>query len=422
MEFSKKKVFLATCIAVPALLLCLSFFIFNGYQKVINKAFLKDFVYQETPGANAVANLPAGSEPKVLPKPLENPPAILKGIYVTGWSSGSKSYIEYLHSLFKTTQINAVVVDVKDSSGVVSYDTGVQKAKKYGAYQKKIPDIDALINDFHNKGIYVIGRVVVFQDPILAKARPNLAVYNKLTTQDLSKPVLWGDGSGMHWVDPASQEAWDYNIAIAKDALMHGFDEINFDYIRFPTNGVASAMGFPIWDQKTPRHTIIKSFFQKLRESLPGAKISADLFGQVTTNTDDMVIGQILEDSFIYFDFICPMIYPSHYASGFLGYNLPSEHPYEMVKNAMDTALARENLARSDLAKTKIRPWLQDFTLTIPYTAGAVKKEIQAVEDSTGENYIGFLLWNPRNVYTRDAGYELEPALEAIIKEDILPE
>ena len=88
----------------------------------------------------------------------------------------------------------------------------------------------------------------------------------------------------------------------------------------------------------------------------------------------------------------------------------------------MDTALARENLARSDLAKTKIRPWLQDFTLTIPYTAGAVKKEIQAVEDSTGENYIGFLLWNPRNVYTRDAGYELEPALEAIIKEDILPE
>ena len=357
-----------------------------------------------------------------LPAPLENPPAILKSVYATGWSAGSKSYLAYLQSVFKTTQVNAVIIDVKDASGIVSYKTGAELPKKYKAYYPKISNVDALIKSFHNQGIYVIGRIVVFEDVALATNRPDLAVFDKSKTQDKSNPVTWQTKSGLLWLDPASEEVWDYNISVAKDALKHGFDEINFDYIRFPTDGNLDNMGFPVWDRKIPRHLVIKSFFQKIRESLMDAKISVDLFGQTTTNNDDMGVGQLFEDSLSYFDYVCPMVYPSHYASGFLGYQNPAEHPYDMVKYAVDGAVFRQKVyeklqkanntndntslpssAKATEGKTKIRPWIQDFNLGALYNIDMVKQEIKAVEDSTGNDFSGFMLWNPRNFYTTGA-------------------
>lgn len=359
-------------------------------------------------------------------------PEIIKGVYLTGWSAGSKSRIDYLINLAKTTQINAAVIDIKDSTGSVSYATNDEiapKVKEYGAKNiVKVADIDGLLKKLHREGIYVIGRIVVFQDPILAFARPDVAVLSKSelslaggSIQLLSPLFLWLDRSRLAWIDPASQESWDYNIAIAKDALSRGFDEINFDYVRFPSDGDLKNMSFSHWDNTKPKHLVIKDFFRKAREELPEAILSVDLFGLSAVNRDDLGIGQVIEDAFEYFDYICPMVYPSHYADGFLGYQNPALYPYQVIAYSMSNALARLNSYQSqkfsngaesgtengeEPAKEKrahFRPWLQDFNLGAVYDSKMVELEIKAVVDVLGDGFKGFLLWNPRNVYTKDA-------------------
>src|SRR3989338_1852277 len=421
MQFSRKKNFVVVFLATSPLIFIFffakpvflteadSFIAFSNICKdVMSKVYSKHFVYYTIKEVDSVEPI----NPAALPSKLPNPPSIVKAVYVTGWSAGNKNYLNYLNQLFKTTQINAVVVDVKDYSGIVSYKSNAPKVREYKTYQAQIPDINALVKSLHDQNIYVIGRIAVFEDPALAKARKDLAVYDKAQTTDILNPVLWQDNNHLSWVDPASKEVWDYNISIAKDALMHGFDEINFDYIRFPSDGKTENMGFPIWDAKQERHLVIKEFFQKLRESLPDEKISADIFGQTTINTDDMGIGQILEDAFEYFDYICPMVYPSHYVSGFIGYNNPSQYPYEVIKYSIDSAVKRRvaydkliNKDAGELPKkmAQIRPWLQDFNMGADYTADMVKQEIKALEDSIKKEYVGYLMWNPSNIYTKEA-------------------
>ena len=364
------------------------------------------------------------------PQKLSNPPDIIKAVYVTGYSAGSRKYLSYLSNLFKTTEINAVVVDIKDYSGLVSYKSEASGAKKYNLYNNAIPDIDALVKFFHDQNVYLIGRIAVFEDPEFSKSRPELAVYDKTETTDLLKPVLWQDNNKLSWLDPSSKEVWDYNISLAKDALYHGFDEINFDYIRFPSDGKTENMGFPVWNGKMLKSEIIREFFQYLRVNLQGEKISADLFGQTTINKDDMGIGQIIESAFENFDYIAPMIYPSHYINGFMDFANPAEHPYEIVKYSLDSALVREKFYADFLVAAssascalleqvgspcsksmdtendslaKFRPWLQDFNMGADYTAEMVKQEIKATQDALGSDYAGYMLWNPSNIYTEDA-------------------
>lgn len=344
-------------------------------------------------------------------QPLQNPPEIIKAVYVTSWLAGSKNYLNYLDQLFKTTQINAVVVDVKDVSGFVSYKGSVEQVKQYRTYERRISNIDKLVNWFHQREIYVIGRITVFKDNALPKARPDLAVYDATSKSKQS----WRDNSGLLWLDPASEEAQNYNILIAQDALNHGFDEINFDYIRYPSDGKLKNIAFPTGNQNIQRTVVLKNFFKKIRQTLPEAKLSVDLFGLTTISSDDLGIGQVLEDSLEYFDYVSPMLYPSHYAQGFLGYKKPAEHPYEIVKYSMDRALERRQaFATSALAAASVtdmpqkrlavvRPWLQDFTLGTHYDTFMVKEQLRALSDATGENFKGFLLWNPLNSYSKDA-------------------
>lgn len=390
---------------------------------------VKDFSYALDALVNSVN--PATIQP--IPKKLENPPGAVKSIYMTGWSAGSKNYIKYVDELLKTTQINAVVIDVKDSTGLVSYASAIPNVRAYKAYYPKIPDINALVNHFHDKGVYVIGRIVVFEDSVLAKNRPELAVYNTApqnvlpnSTTQTFKPILWQDNNGLLWLDPASKEVWDYNIAIAKEAFAHGFDEINFDYIRFPTDGNTKVMGFPIWNRKVSKSSVIKNLLTTVRQELADQVISIDIFGQVASTVGDIGIGQILEDSFGLVDYVCPMMYPSHYVTGFLQYKNPADHPYEIVKYSMDSALARQiafdkvhnvvvsptsNITDQGAASlttpkpliTKIRPWIQDFDLGALYDGPMVLKEIQAVGDAAGNRFAGFMLWNPSNFYTQEA-------------------
>ncbi len=342
----------------------------------------------------------------VVSKKLENPPEIIKAIYVTGWSAGSKNYLSYLSSVFESTEINAVVIDIKDYSGLVSYFAEVKEVKKYNLVNGAIYDIDSLVKFFHNKNIYVIGRISIFEDPAYAKARPELAIYDEKAQEF----TLWEDYNGLNWLDPASKDVWDYNIALAKNAFFHGFDEINFDYIRFPSDGEIESAGFPVWDQKTSMASVIKEFFEYLRAELKGEVISADLFGQTTTSYNDMGIGQFLENAFASFDYISPMVYPSHYIGGFMGFENPAEYPYEVVKYSLDSAILRKNdffgissVTESDQKIFKFRPWLQDFDMGADYTSEMVRREIQAVKDSLKDDYCGFMLWNSSNIYTLEA-------------------
>ncbi|MFH1656296.1 MAG: putative glycoside hydrolase [Candidatus Nealsonbacteria bacterium] len=335
-------------------------------------------------------------------------PEIINAVYSTSWSITRENFISYVIRLARTTEINAIVIDIKDYSGYMAYNTNVPKVKEYNAEYIKITNLEALIERFHQEGIYVIARIAVFQDPVLANARPDLAVHSKSKLSYLGSEfdslTLWLDNLKLAWIDPSSKEAWDYNIAIAKDAASRGFDELNFDYIRFPSDGKLSDMKFSSWDGITPRHLVLKDFFQYLRQELPDIKISVDLFGLVCNNYDDLGIGQIIEDAFENFDYISPMVYPSHYASGFLGYSNPAQYPYQVVKDSIQKAFRRITIFNETFNKNaKIRPWLQDFDMGANYDAYMVKSEIQAVQNALGDEYNGFMLWNPRNIYTEGA-------------------
>jgi len=338
------------------------------------------FAQNEIPIAGLSSAVSSQIPAPVFPQKLENPPEIIRAVYITGWSARSKSYLNYLENLFETTEINAVVVDIKDYSGKISYKSGI------------IKNIDDLIRFFHDRNIYVIGRISVFEDPEFSKERPDLAIYDKSKSKD--KKELWLDNHKLSWLDPSSPEVWDYNISLAKDAFMHGFDEINFDYIRFPSDGKTKNMGFPFWSGKIPIHEVLGDFYAYLREELTGEIISADLFGQTTVNYDDLGIGQIIEDASLYFDYICPMVYPSHFAPGFLGYENPAEYPYEVVKYSLNSALNR-------IPSVKIRPWLQEFNMGAYYTPEMVRLQIKASKDALKESYSGYMLWSPSNIYSK---------------------
>ncbi|MBI2013700.1 MAG: hypothetical protein HYS87_02660 [Candidatus Colwellbacteria bacterium] len=348
-------------------------------------------------------------------RPLANPPEIIKAIYATGWSAGSANKINYLIDLIKTTELNAIVIDIKDYSGYVLYDIKIPQVIEYDTRNIQIPMINKLIKRLHDEGIYVIARQTIFQDPALVRARPDLAVKNSITGEP------WEDRNKITWIDAASREAWDYNIAIVKDAAIRGFDEINFDYIRFLSDGDLSVAKFPFYNiETTYKKDVIRDFFEYLRQETEGIKISADLFGLTTVAYDDLGIGQKIEYAYENFDFVAPMVYPSHYASGFRGYARPAEFPYEVVFASMEGALQKllawenspvqrqtdPNLPPPESEKRvggKLRPWLQDFDLGATYDAGKVRAQIKATEEALGEHYAGFMLWDPRNNYTREA-------------------
>ncbi len=353
------------------------------------------------------------------PKPLTNPPAEIRALYATEWSASSKTKMNYLINLVSSTAANAIVVDIKDYSGVIAYTPPADQADllaeaaKYGALSNRINDINGFVKNLHSHNVYLIGRVTTFQDPILAKAKPEWAVKN-------SAGAVWEDAKDLSWMDTANQNVWAYNLAIAKDLLRRGFDEVNFDYVRFPSDGKGiNSLVFPAWDKKMTKPEVVRSFFRYLRTNLPDAKLSVDIFGQTTVASDDFGIGQVIEDAYRYFDYVAPMIYPSHFINGFIGYANPADHPYEVVHYSMDEAAKRltayrqaESAATSTpgnpqfATKTKLRPWLQVFDLGAVYTPEMVRKQIEAVDEVKSrypDFFDGYFLWSPKNNYSSSA-------------------
>ncbi len=321
-------------------------------------------------------------------------PDAVKAVYMSSWVAGTPSIRARVVNIINTTEINSVVLDIKDYSGRISYEVSDPALLASGAVEKRISDIRGLISDLHKDNVYVIGRIAVFQDEYFVKMHPELAVHSRKTGG------VWKDYKGIAWVDSGSREMWDYAIAIAKDAHAQGFDEINFDYVRFPADGDIKDMTFPISNGKE-KPAVMKEFYQYLGEHMKTAGIttSADLFGMTMTSTDDLNIGQVLEDALPHFDYIAPMVYPSHYPKGFNNWSNPNAHPYELIHFVMSAGATRATEAST--TPLKLRPWLQDFSLGAPkYGKAEVEAQIQATYDA---GLTSWMLWDPSNKYAGGA-------------------
>lgn len=312
----------------------------------------------------------------------------INSIYFTGPYLADDSRLERAIKITEDTEINAFVVDVKDFAGRVYFDTDFDELEDYGAEIKWI-DMKQIIKRLHENNIYAIARIVVFEDPLLVRNRSELALKNIDNT-------IWTTYQGMAWSNPCERQVWEYNLNIAKEAVKIGFDEINFDYVRFPSDGNLNNIDYSACRGKSKKETI-ENFFSYIENNLSGAATSVDLFGLTTVAKDDIGIGQDIERAGEYFDYVCPMVYPSHFAHGFKGYENPAQHPYEIVYLSLGAAKNRENIQK------KIRPWLQDFDLGSVYEEKEVKQEINATRDALQENYIGYMLWNAENSYTIEA-------------------
>ncbi len=317
-------------------------------------------------------------------------PVRARGIYISSWTAGEEEKIERLADFILNTKLNAVVIDIKDVTGKISYQTNLRFAKENHLYKPRIKDIEKLLKFFKNKGIYVIGRICVFKDDTLSKKMRHLSLKNK----DNNEP--WKDSSGLMWVDPASEKVWEYNINLAKEALNLGFEEINFDYIRFPSSGNLGNINYPIWKKEKSRQEIIKSFFSYQHDHLKEFRVSADLFGITMSHVldgFDVNIGQRFEDAVPFFDYICPMLYPSYFQGAFDDIKNPAEKPYEVIDRSFESS--KSIIKKGE--KPFIRPWIQAFfTKNQDNDINFLKLQKQALLDN--DSY-GFLLWNSRNDY-----------------------
>lgn len=326
-------------------------------------------------------------------------PTSIKGIYMTACVASLPSWREKLKDLIKTTELNSVVIDIKDSTGSISFlDDSLQKDHGSGCVVK---DLKEFIAELHESNIYVIGRISTFQDPAFAKAHPELAV------KSYSTGGVWKDHKGLAFVDVGAKPYWDHVIDIAKASYAQGFDEINFDYVRYPSDGNMKDAHYTLTVGSSTKSQMVESFFSYLHNHLKdtGMKTSADLFGLVTVAQDDLGIGQVLEKALPYFDYIYPMVYPSHFGPGSDGFQKPAEHPYDIIHYSMEGGLAKENrykIANGIATSTpsKLRPWIQDFDLGGTYGVPQVRAQIKATYD-VGLN--GWLVWDAGNTYTPGA-------------------
>lgn len=341
-------------------------------------------------------------------------PASVKAVYMSSWAAGSQKFRKHLFDLVDTTEINTVVIDVKDYTGRISFPVDDPMLIETGAVEKRIPDIKEFIEQLHAKNVYVIGRISSFQDSYLITVHPEWAVKTK-------EGAIWKDYKGVKWLDAAAKPVWDYLVAIGHASYDVGFDELNFDYVRFPSDGNLEDISYT-WAEGRPRAEVMKGFFEYVHEQFSGTGIptSVDLFGLTTSADGDLGIGQILEFGLKYFDYVAPMVYPSHFGTGFLGYAKPAQYPYEVISSSMSHAIlkAEATTTRSTILgvdpiasttpqlytketydKNKLRPWLQAFDLGAIYTPEMVRKQIQATYDV---GLTSWMLWDAACVYDKN--------------------
>lgn len=325
------------------------------------------------------------AEPKVI---VPNKPKYVRGIHMTSWVTGSAKQRAAFNRLFEETELNTAVIDIKEYEGEVYIPYG--KAKEFKAYVPAIPDTREYLAGLKAKGIYPIARIVVFKDNIVPLRKPEWAVMS-------AEGGVWKDHAGNTWVDPYNKEVWDYNLSLAEHAIDLGFEEIQFDYIRFPSDGRTRNCRYSQIHSSMAARGALVGFLKEANRRLKakGANLSIDVFGLTTTVPHDMGIGQKITEMTEWVDYVSPMVYPSHYAKGEYGIPNPNAAPYHTVYLGMTGAKKKLGPAFA-----KMRPYLQDFSLGHRYGINEVRAQIQACYDTDVPEW---LLWNPRCVYTRGA-------------------
>lgn len=318
-------------------------------------------------------------------------PLTPKALYLSFFGIGNNRLRQAALNLIEATELNSLVIDVKGDRGMIAYPSAIPLATEVDAQKIiTVKDLKGLLTSLREKGIYTIARIVTFKDNLLVSARPDLAV-------KMQNGTVWHDREHLAWADPFKQEVRDYNIAVAVEAAQNGFDEIQFDYLRFPD---ARGLAFSMPNTEKNRVRAIVAFLQKAKTKLRPYNVflAADIFGYVCWNFDDTDIGQKLEELSPYLDFTSPMLYPSGYHLGIPGYRNPVTHPYEIVYLSLKRAKER-----TGLPATRFRPWLQAFKDYAfdrrPFTAREIRAQIKAAEDF-GSN--GWMLWNASNLYSED--------------------
>lgn len=359
----------------------------------------------------------------------------VKGIYVTGPMAGI-SNMDHLIDLVDQTELNAMVIDIKNDEGYVTCHLPSETVSEIGSEKLYIKDIKGLVQKLKEKDIYAIGRIVAFKDPYLAEHKPEWSVKTK-------DGEIFRDKGGLAWVNPYQHEVWDYLIELGQETADLGFDEVQFDYIRFSTDLGMNQVDFGENAKIYSKTEIISEFTKYAYEQLKpyGVKVSADVFGTIMDHSRDAaIVGQNYEEMRESLDSICPMIYPSHYVAGAYGLKIPDADPYNTIYRSllcgrntvsgdfvnktsgneisgnkviwsqvswdeMRERTASQNEADEEAGKAVVRPWLQDFTASwvpghITYGPDQVREQIQAVYDAGYEEWI---LWNAANRYTEAA-------------------
>jgi hypothetical protein len=346
------------------------------------------FVMDEEPAAGGptAAPTPRSAAPAAAPARELTPfPDEMRGVHVTmALASIEGKLDEYLELVDEG--LNTIQLDVKDENGEIGFVPSavplaveVQAARPY--YKPR-----AAVRQIKAKGVYLIGRVVTFEDPMLSAGRPDLAI----RTRDGS---VWRNHAGLGWTNPYDKRVWDYNVSIAEVAARAGFDEIQFDYVRFPTDGDMEAIVYP-GKTSTPPGWVIAEFLHYASKRLKplGVRVSADVFGLSATR--DLGIGQIPRRLGRYLDAIYPMVYPSHYGPGEYGLEDPNAQPGDTVEWSLADFRRELKAGRS---KAHLVPWLQDFSYGREYGLAEVREQIEAARLMGAR---GYLLWNPSGVYT----------------------
>ena len=360
-------------------------------------------------------------------------PDAVKNIYMTACVAGTRDFRDRVVAVVDETEINSLIIDIKDYSGTISFPPTDDAWKPaWDAAKCGTADMKEFIAELHEKGIFVIGRITVFQDP----QHPELAVKKS------DGVTVWKDHKGLSFIDVGARPYWDHVVSLSRDAYNIGFDELNFDYVRYPSDGNMTDISFTQskhYEGDVQKQANLEEFFKYLNEKLDDESLfaefrhentgrasstpwtSADLFGMTTTNYDDLSIGQVQDRAAPYFDFIAPMVYPSHYPKEAFGYANPNDYPYEIVYHAMKTGVTRMESTTTPMmgflhtrigtstpavyekpafGPERLRTWIQDFDYGGDYDAADVRAQIKASEDA---GVMSYMIWAPSNIYTRGA-------------------
>ena len=320
---------------------------------------------------------------------------VVKGVYLIGMEAGDPDTVAQIIDLINRTELNAVIIDTKD--GLVFYDSQVDFFRDAGAVEPTY-DAEALIRQFKENGIYVIARQVAFKDPLIAEKHPELAIKDEET----GKP--WRGWAGEAWVNPLKKGLYKPNVDLAVESARLGFDEIQYDYIRFPDGDLTGADFGKDYLDINKRIGALTTLLEMTRDALRprGVKLSADVFGWMLLVDDDQGIGQRFPDIAKVVDYISPMIYPSHFPEGSVTVpGHPNDYPYETI--SISLALGMAKIPGLEL---KMRPWLQDFSLPgmTEYGAAEIRAQIDASEEAGAS---GWMIWNIDAMYVEGA-YKLE--------------